>query len=468
MGSAIAYGGVRALQLVLPPNTFAGESVVELNVPVLLFAVGLAIFTVLLFGLAPAWQVARRERSEWLRGASKAAGEVRGTNWLRDIFVGAQVAMSLVLMVGATLLMRSFAGVFLADTGVDAKSVAIAFPIFQQNVYSDRGRLRQLMDEAEIQVRSLPGVRTVAQATGTPILNGGASAAVRLVSRGTEQGVSVMASGDSTGLLDVAGYRILQGRWLTDADVAGNRNVAVINETLARRLDIANAPPGAAVALDIGTDPIRYEIVGVLKDAPNQGLRLPVEPAIHVPVTAFPFSPGQLVIRAQGRADGLIDQLWRELHRTLPNTRFIYLKTLDNLLEPELGAHRFALALLGTFATAGLALALIGLYAVMSYGVARRSYEIGIRMALGARAQQVVRLVATRGAVIVAIGIAAGAAGSAAATRVLASYLGPISARDPLSYGVVIATLALTALAAILVPATRALRIDPARALRHE
>jgi ABC-type antimicrobial peptide transport system permease subunit len=364
--------------------------------------------------------------------------------------------------------MRSFAGVFLADTGVDAKSVAIAFPIFQQNVYSDRGRLRQLMDEAEIQVRSLPGVRTVAQATGTPILNGGASAAVRLVSRGTEQGVSVMASGDSTGLLDVAGYRILQGRWLTDADVAGNRNVAVINETLARRLDIANAPPGAAVALDIGTDPIRYEIVGVLKDAPNQGLRLPVEPAIHVPVTAFPFSPGQLVIRAQGRADGLIDQLWRELHRTLPNTRFIYLKTLDNLLEPELGAHRFALALLGTFATAGLALALIGLYAVMSYGVARRSYEIGIRMALGARAQQVVRLVATRGAVIVAIGIAAGAAGSAAATRVLASYLGPISARDPLSYGVVIATLALTALAAILVPATRALGIDPARALRHE
>jgi hypothetical protein len=95
-----------------------------------------------------------------LRGISKAAGEVSRTNWLRDIFVGAQVAMSLVLMVGATLLMRSFAGVFLADTGVDAKSVAIAFPIFQQNAYSDRGRLRQLMDEAEIQVRSLPGVRS--------------------------------------------------------------------------------------------------------------------------------------------------------------------------------------------------------------------------------------------------------------------------------------------------------------------
>jgi putative ABC transport system permease protein len=468
MGSAIAYGGVRALQLVLPPNTFAPESVVALNVPVLLFAVGLSIFTVLLFGLAPAWQVARRNRVEWLRGVSKAAGEVSRTNWLRDIFVGAQVAMSLILMVGATLLMRSFAGVFLADTGVDAKSVAIAFPFFQQNAYSDRGRLRQLMDEAEIQVRSLPGVRSVAQATGTPILNGGASAEVRLVSRGAEQGVSVMASGDSTGLLDVAGYRITQGRWLTDADVAGERNVAVINETLARRLNIANSPVGAAVALHIGNDPTRYEIVGVLKDAPNHGLRLPVEPAIHVPVTTFPFSPGQLVIRAQGHANGLLDPLWRELQRTLPNTRFIYLKTLDTLLEPELGAHRFALALLGTFAVTGLALALIGLYAVMSYAVARRSYEVGIRMALGARAQQVVQLLATRGAVIVAIGIVAGTAGSAAATRVLASYLGPVSTHDPLSYGGVIAALALTAMVAIIVPATRALGIDPARALRHE
>jgi ABC-type antimicrobial peptide transport system permease subunit len=193
-----------------------------------------------------------------------------------------------------------------------------------------------------------------------------------------------------------------------------------------------------------------------------------VQPAIHVPLTIFPISPGQLVVRAHGRAAVLVDPLWRELQRVLPNTRFIFVNTLDTFLESELGAHRFALALLGTFAMAGLALALIGLYAVMSYAVASRRYEIGIRMALGARALQVVRLVATRGAMVVAIGIAVGAAGSAAATRVLASYLGPISAHDPLSYSAVISALALTALAAILVPAVRALRIDPARALRHE
>jgi ABC-type antimicrobial peptide transport system permease subunit len=288
------------------------------------------------------------------------------------------------------------------------------------------------------------------------------------VSRGREESVRALASGDSAGLLDAAGYRIAQGRWFTDADVAGKRNVAVINQTMARALDIADAALGVKVALHIETTPLVCEIVGVLKDAPNQGMRLPVQPAIHVPVTVFPFSPGQLVVRANGRAAGLVEPLWRTLGRALPNTRSIYVKTLDTLLESELGPHRFALALLGTFAIAGLALALIGLYAVMSYAVARRTYEVGIRLALGARGRQVVRLVATRGAVTVAIGIAAGTAGSAAAARLLASYLGPVSAHDPLTYSAVIAALALTAMAAILVPAARALRIDPAQALRHE
>ena len=470
MGSVLAYGGVRALQMVLPPNTFADESVVELNFPVLLFAVGLAMVTVLLFGLAPAWQLVRRDRIEWLRGVSKAAGDVSRNNWLRDIFVGAQVAMSLVLLVGATLLLRSFLGVSAAETGVDPKTVAVAAPVFPRGDYKDTDRIRQLMDLAESRVRVLPGVRSVAQSYLYPIGFAGVPAEVRAVSRGSEKTAPApaRASGDGIGLLDAAGYRIAQGRWLTDADVAGKRKVAVINQALARTIEIAGAPLGQQLALRIGEVTIPCEVVGVLKDAPNQGMRLPVQPAIHLPASVFPYPAEILVVRANGRAAGLVEPLRRELGRALPSTRFIYLKTLDTLLESDLGPHRFALALLGTFAIAGLALALIGLYAVMSYAVARRTYEVGIRMALGARGRQVIRLLATRGAVIVAIGIAAGTAGSAAAARVLASNLGPVSAHDPVSYGVVIATLALTALAAILVPAARALRIDPAQALRHE
>jgi hypothetical protein len=151
------------------------------------------------------------------------------------------------------------------------------------------------MQEAEMRVRSLPGVRAVAQTNGTPILYGGAPVEVGGVSRGREESVRALASGDSAGLLDAAGYRIAQGRWFTDADVAGKRNVAVINQTMARALDIADAALGVKVALHIETTPLVCEIVGVLKDAPNQGMRLPVQPAIHVPVTVFPFSPGQLV-----------------------------------------------------------------------------------------------------------------------------------------------------------------------------
>lgn len=467
MGSGIAYGGVRALQMVLPPNTFADESVVELNLPVLLFAVALAMITVLLFGLAPAWQLVRRDRIDSLRGVSKAAGDTGRNNWLRDIFVGAQVAMSLVLLVGATLLLRSFLGVFATETGVDPKTVAVAAPVFAPGDYKDADRMRQLMDGAESRVRALPGVRSVAQSHLYPIAYAGVPAEVRAVSHGAEKTTPVAASGDDAGLLDAAGYRLAQGRWLTDTDVAGKRKVAVINQALARTLEIAGAPLGTQLVLHIWNATIPCEVVGVLKDAPNQGMRLPVQPAIHLPTSAFPSPPGMLVVRANGRAAGLVEPLRRELARALPNTRFIWVQPLDTYV-PELDTHRFALALLGTFAIAGLALALIGLYAVMGYAVARRRYELGIRLALGARGQQVVRLVATRGAVTVAIGIAAGTAGSAAAARLLASYLGPVSAHDPLTYSAVIAALALTAMAAILVPAARALRIDPAQALRHE
>lgn len=467
MGSAIAYGGVRALQTVLPPNTFADESVVELNLPVLLFAVALAMITVLLFGLAPAWQLVRRGRIDSLRGVSKAAGDAGRNNWLRDIFVGAQVAMSLVLLVGATLLLRSFLGVFAAETGVDPKTVAVAAPVFAPGDYKDTDRMRQLMDRAESRVQALPGVRSVAQSNLYPIAYAGVPAEIRAGSHGSEKTTPAMASGDNAGLLDAAGYRIAQGRWLTDTDVAGKRKVAVINKTLARTLEIAGAPLGQQLVLHIWNTTVPCEVVGVLKDAPNQGMRLPVQPAIHLPTSAFPAPAGILVVRANGRAAGLVEPLRLELWRALPNTRFIWVQPLDSYV-PELGTHRFALALLGTFAIAGLALTLIGLYAVMSYAVARRSYEVGIRMALGARALQVVRLVATRGAVILAIGIAVGTAGSAVATRALASYLGPVSVHDPLAYGAVITALALTAMVAILVPAARALHIDPAQALRHE
>ena len=428
---------------------------------------GLAMFTVLLFGLAPAWQLVRRDRIDSLRGVSKAAGEVSGNTWLGDVFVGAQVALSLILLVGAALLMRSFISVFRVDTGVDPKTVAIAAPVFQDADYRDFNRLRHLMDEAERRLLTVPGVRSVGQSSGTPIVFGGAAVEVGGVSRGLQQAVRAVASGDSEGMLDAAGYRILQGRWLTDADMAGNRNVAVINQTLARALDLADSPLGATVALHWGKTPTVYEVVGVLQDTPNQGMRLPVQAAIHVPLTTFQAT-GQLVVRAHGSIAGLVGSLRQELGRALPSARYVFLQPLDVFVAPELGAHRFALALLGAFAVAGLALALIGLYAVMSYAVARRNYEFGIRMALGARGPQMMRLVVARGAAIVAIGMAAGTAGSVMASRVLVSYLGSISVRDPLTYGAAIASLAVTALVAILIPAARAVRIDPARALRHE
>jgi predicted permease len=468
-GSLLAYGGVRGLQVGLPSRAFANESIVAMNLPVLLFAMALAIFTVLLFGLAPAWQLVKRDRIGSLRGVSRAAGDASGSNWLRDIFAGVQVAMSLVLMVGATLLMRSFVGAFSADPGVDPKTVAIAAPVFAKADYNDAEKIRQRMDEAARLVRALPGVRAAAQSSSAPIALGGVPGEVTTVARRNDKTVHVLATGDDVGVFDAAGYRLAQGQWITDSDVAGKRHIAVINETLARALDAAGTPLiGQQIELRVQGKVVEYELAGVLKDAPNVGLRLPIQPAIHVPVTAFPLPSRFLVVRAEGPADKLLETLRRELGRSVPGAQYAVVQPLDYFLELEIGAHRFAMALLGVFAAAGLALTLIGLYGVMSYAVAKRTYEVGIRMALGARARQVIGLVATRGAVIVAIGMAAGIAGSAAAWRVLGSFLGRTSLHDPVSYGAVIAGLAVTALAAILVPASRALRVDPAQALRHE
>jgi hypothetical protein len=265
---------------------------------VLLFAVALAMITVLLFGLAPAWELVRRDRVDSLRDVSKAAGDAGRSNWLRDIFVGAQVAMSLVLLVGATLLLRSLMGVFATETGLDPKTVAIASPVFAPGDYKDADRIRALMDRAESQVRALPGVRSVAQSNLDPIVYAGVPAEIRAVSHGSEKTTPAMASGDDAGLLDAAGYRIAQGRWLTDTDVAGKRKVAVINQALARTLNIAGGPLGQQVALQVGNATIPCEVVGVLKDAPNQGMRLPVQPAIHLPASAFPAPPRILVVRA--------------------------------------------------------------------------------------------------------------------------------------------------------------------------
>jgi hypothetical protein len=256
--------------------------------------------------------------------------------------------MSLVLLVGATLLLRSLMGVFATEIGLDPRTVAIAGPVFAPGDYKDADRIRALMDRAESQVQAVPGVRSVAQSNLFPIAYAGTPAEIRAVSHGSEKTTPAMASGDDAGLLDAAGYRLAQGRWLTDTDVAGKRKVAVINQALARTLNIAGGPLGQQVELHIGNATISCEVVGVLKDAPNQGMRLPVQPAIHLPASAFPAPPGVLVVRANGRAAGLVEPLRRQLGRALPNTRFIWVQPLDSFV-PELGAHRFALALLGTF-----------------------------------------------------------------------------------------------------------------------
>ena len=288
--------------------------------------------------------------------------------------------------------------------------------------------------------------------------------AVVLSAQGARE-LPVAVSLDTPGMAVAAGYQLLAGRWINDADIRQRRNIAVVNESFARASFGSRIAIGKRFRLP-GPATAEYEIAGLVADVRNAGLQQPVTPMVYVPLTGDSFS--FVIVRSAGNIRTVLAQMPNELARLAPSLMLGYSDTLDFELERELGPHRFALAILSVFGGVGFLMVMVGLYGAMSYAVSRRTYEMGVRKALGAGIVDIVWHVTGRGLRTAAAGAIAGTLGSFFATRLLANQLGQTSRFDALTYALTILAMLAAVAAGMAAPTAKAILVDPLKSLRHE
>ena len=483
LGSVGAFYGIRAIAAAIPPFTIPAQAVLRLNGSALVFTLGAAFGTALLCGLVPALRAARRDVVEPLKDSGKGAASGATRRRLTDVLVAAEVAISIVLLIGAGLLVRSFTNLQTVRLGFDPDNVAVARMAFPPGRYTDPGARGRLVDAILARIRTLPGV-IAAAAMSSPPPFGGPRIEMSVPGRATaarEYG-SVALCGED--YLAAIGGRLRSGRWLTATDVTNARKVAVVNQTLVNRYFGSDDPLGRSILLSGLTtlrpsvaggtqpDPLAdptFEIVGVVADIRNQGVRDAPVPEAFVPHTLTTAFARGLLVRTADRPDAALGRIRREVWSVDRSLAVTQSATIAQLLDQfNYASPRLSVAILGAFAITGLILVAAGVFSVLAYAVSRRTHEIGIRMALGADAASVVRLVLQTTLTVIGFGVGVGLLGGLILTRFLSAQLFGVTPTDPLTIVVVVAVIAVVGLTASFVPVRHATRVDPMIALRHD
>jgi putative ABC transport system permease protein len=465
VGLVISIWG-RDLALRAWPSSMPQLHEVPLDGRVLAFAAAVSLLTGLGIGLLPALTSGRGELHDGLR---EGAGATSGKSRARNTLVVAQSALAALLLIGAALVVQSFARVLREDPGFAVEHVLSATLQFPHRKYTTAegraGFTRRVLDR----VTALPGVRAAGASGGLPmgshISSGGFSVVGRppLPEKDQPFAEKRMVTSGYFGALQIP---LLKGRLFTAHEPF---RVVVINETLARKLFPGQDPIGQRIDGGLfNSKETDAEVVGVVGDVKQHDLSKPAAMEIDFPYDMVNWSSVDLVVRATGEPAALASLLKAAVAEVDPEQPVGKIKTMNELLQASIGTRRLSAQLLGGFSLAALLLAALGIYGVVSYGVVRREREIGVRMALGAARGQVLSMILHEGLRLTLMGVAAGALAALFLTRFLASFLFGISATDPLTYlGTAFALAAVAALACLL-PARRATRIDPAVALRSE
>ncbi len=475
LGCGLAFAGIKALVATIPDGAIPKEAEIGLDLPVLAFSLGLTIFTTLLFGLAPALQLARRNIVEPLKdsGRGVSGGFRRGR--LRNALVVVELALSLVLLTGAGVMMRTFVALQTVDLGFNPHNILVARLPFPKGQYETAAQKQRFFSRLLPKVKALPGVMDATETSTLPPY-GGIPTDVEISGKTHTDRWEAIYQLVSEGYCRTLGARLLRGRLMEEGEVAGARKVAVVNQTLVAKWFGKEDPIGRQITVKhLGVipkppvaDPV-FEIVGVISDMKNAGIQDPVRPEIMVPYTVTGAFARGILVRTAGNAAGLLNPVRREIWAVDKNVALTMTRSLDDLLNDFSYAQpRFLLSVLGVFAGVGLVLVAVGVYSVIAYTVSRQTHEIGIRMALGASRGDVIGMVLRMGLWLVAIGLAVGLAASMAANKVLASELWGVTARDPLTFAAVAVVVLGAGVAACWFPARRATRVDPMIALRFE
>jgi putative ABC transport system permease protein len=474
IGCVFAYGGLKAVMAVMPLDTLPSESLIELNAAVLLFTAGVAVVTTLLVGLAPALHAVRGELHGRLKDTGWGVRGSSGQGRVRAGLVVAEVALSVVLLAGAGLMMRSFFAVEHVDLGFDPANILAAEMVFPQGRYQTPEQNKIFFQQLLPRISALPGVVSAAETITLPPF-GGPESEVTIPGKTHTERWEAMLELCSEGWFRTVGVPLLRGRLLSAEDVNSARQTAVINQTLARRYFSKQDPIGQKIkfkALDSAPGAphdAAFEIVGIIGDVKNEGVEQPALPEAFVPYTVASFGRRGLLVRTASDPAAMQNSISRVVRSMDPAIALAQIDSIPTLLKDYAYAEpRFGLVVLGVFAALGLMLVVIGVFSVMAYSVSLQTHDIGIRMALGAQKGDVLKIVIGQGIKLALIGVAIGIAGALALTRFLTSLLYSVMPNDPVTFIAVSAILILVALLACYVPARRAAKVDPMVALRHE
>ena len=474
LGTLLAWGGLKFLVALMPQNIIPAEAAIRLNVPVLLFTLGIAVLTAILFGLAPALRVARKDLNEPLRDSGKGQSGGSRHGRFRNAVVVLEVALSLTLLVAAGLLMRSFVALREVHLGLQPDHVLVARLPLPVERYKTSEQLVGFYRPLLQRLKALPGVVEVTETSTLPPY-GGIGSEIEIAGKSHQEKWNAMFQLCSEGYFPVLKIQFLDGRAFTEAEVNGKRKLAVVNQTFVKKYLPGENPIGRQVRIaqlaefeDKMADPT-FEIIGVVADAKNRGLQDPPDAEMWVPYTVTGSAFRGVLVRTTQEPLTLLESVRHEVWLTDPNVALTLTGTLEGYISQfSYAGPRFGFLLMSIFGSIGLILVTIGVYSVLAYTTARRTQEIGIRMALGAQGSDVLGMVIRVGLTLVGIGVGLGLLVSLALGKVIATQLWGVSAYDPWTLTCVPILLIITALVACWVPARRASRVDPLVALRYE
>ncbi len=463
----------------LIPDGLALSTKLTLDLPVLGFTLLLALLTAVVFGLVPAFQASKTDLNEALKQGGGRTGLNAGGNRLRSIMVVTEVALALVLLVGAGLLIQTFLKLRDQYSGLRPENVLTLRTVLPRSKYPEQPQRAAFYKQVLERVKSLPGVVSAGYATSIPLAwKGGTSGFFpegRTVERASAEGLSYDANHRqvSADYLKTMGIPLLRGRSISDGDDERALPVAIINETMARQYWPGEDAIGKRFKLGDPEDDIPWiTIVGVAGDVRQMGVDEPVKAEMYIPYRQIKdqqwYAPRDLVIRTAVDPLSIVAAARNEIHKVDPAQPISNIRTMDEVLGEETASRRLGMTVLTIFAALALLLATLGIYGVVAYFVVQHTQEIGVRVALGAQRRDILGLVLGKGMTLTLLGVGIGLGVAFALTRLMASLLYGVGTTDPLTYATIALLLTAVAFVACYLPARRATKVDPMVALTYE
>jgi putative ABC transport system permease protein len=470
-GLLLAWWGTKAL-VSIRPEEFGDFQSVEISTPVLGFTLAVSVVTGVVFGLFPAFEASNIKLSDTLKAAGRSlAGNRRGGR-LRSVLVVSEIALALVLLVGSGLLLRSFMRLQSVDTGFNAHNVLTMRVALPGSRYDQDVKRITFFTQALERMRTLPGVEAAGAINFTPFLGLGSRTGFEIPGRppspADQGGNTTDVCVTDQNFFNALQIPLRRGRFFSEQEVREQRHVVIINEALAKKYFPNEDALGKSITIAMRPPEVPTEIIGIVRDAKHSQLDQDSEPMSYWPIAELPYTSMTFVLRTHGDTASVANAARNAIQTLDPQQPVADVRTLESLVGSSIARQRFNTLLLAIFAIIALLLSVAGIYGVVSYSVAQRSREIGIRTALGATAQDILRLVLKGGMTLTLLGIVIGLPSAMALTRLIQKLLFGVGSTDLLTFVSVPILLAASALLACYIPARRATRVDPLVALRYE